>query len=342
MTLTTAPFAPELASADELRGWYEVADAVSADFPTAPMPPYEVYVQQLCRPLSPHGRLLQWDARDNGQLVGTAVATFLAGENSELAIITVRVPPRHRRSGAGTQLLQATLPAVRRHGRLRVTGTVRAGVDGEKWAHALGFATVALRSTQHLDIAATDPARWLVEPAAGFRLLRWTDAAPDELVQGFARARDAIADSPIGASSYQHPGWSTERVRDYEAQTRASGESHRYVAAVDERSGTVAGFTELAVTPGQWSHCRQEDTAVLPRFRGLGLGRAMKANMMRWLTTDLPRLEQVRTVTASENLHMIRVNSQLGYRTDSTLAYVESETGALEALLDTRTTSARH
>ena len=336
MSMEMAPFAPELASPDELRSWYEIFVAVYPDFLSAPVPPYDSYVKQLCQPTSHHGLLLQWDARDNGRLLGTAMALFPTNENCERAIIIVRVPPQDRRGGVGTRLLQAVLPQVRERGCRTISGTVKVGADGDKWTNALGFEMVLQRSSHYLDIASEDPGRWQVEPIAGFRLHQWTDTAPDDLLQSFARARNAIADSPTSESSYQHPSWTAERVRQYEAKTLKGGESHRYVVAVDERSGAVAGFTEIAIIPGQWSHCQQEDTAVRPEFRGLGLGRAMKASMMRWLTTDFPRLEQVRTMTASENHHMIRVNTQLGYRTGSTLATVESEVDALQqALLDT-------
>jgi len=333
MSLETAPFAAELASPEELRAWHEISVAVSADLSGAPVPPYDAFVRQLRTPQSYHGLLQRWDARDNGRLLGTAVAIFPTDENSEIAVITVRVPPQERRGGIGTRLLQAMLPQLHELGRLRISGTVKAGAAGERWANALGFRTVTQRCSQHLDITSTDPARWQVEPAPGFRLHQWTDTAPDDLLRGFARARNAIADSPIGGSSYQHPDWTAERVREYEAETLKGGESHRYVVAVDERSGAVAGFTETAVLPGQGSYCRQEDTAVLQQFRGLGLGRAMKASMMRWLTADLPQLQHVRTMTSTENLHMIRVNTQLGYRTDSALAYVESEVSTLDSLL---------
>ncbi len=334
MGLNIAPFAPELASPDELRAWYEIFAAVSvADYPSAPLPPYDSYVQQLCAPESHNGLQQRWDARDNGRLLGTAIAVFPTDENSGLAIIGMRVPVQDRGAGVGTRLLQAILPQIHERGCRWITGTVKTPSDGEKWSRGLGFRSVAQRSSHHLDIKSVDPARWLVEPAPGFRLRQWVDTAPDDMVQGFAQARNAMADQPTGDSSYRHPAWTVERVREYEAKTLRSGRSHRYVAALDERSGAVAGFTEIATDPGQSSYCNQEDTGVLPDFRGLGLGRAMKASMMRWLTADLPQLEQVRTMTGSDNLHMIRVNNQLGYETDYTLAVVESEVGALEALL---------
>ncbi|QMU74623.1 GNAT family N-acetyltransferase [Streptacidiphilus sp. PB12-B1b] len=334
MRLETAPFDPGLASPEELRAWHEIFVAVSTDFANTPVPPYESYVQQLCAPMPHYGLQRRWDARADGRVIGTASAMFPTHENRELAIITVRVPSRNRRQGVGTRLLRAILPEVGELGRRTITGTVKADADGEKWANALGLRSVLRRSSQHLDIPGTDPSLWQVRPAPGFRLHQWLDTAPSALVHGLARARDAMADRPMGDATYEHPSWTAERVRQYEAKTLESGDSHRYVVAVDERSGAVAGFTEIAVTPGQLSYCRQEDTAVLPEYRGLGLGRAMKAAMMRWLTADLPRMEQVRTMTASENLHMIRVNTQLGYRIDSALAYVEAEVGGLSTALD--------
>ncbi|MEY9962485.1 GNAT superfamily N-acetyltransferase [Streptacidiphilus sp. MAP12-16] len=339
MSLETAPFAPELASPDELRAWYEVFVAVSvADFPANPVPPYDYFVQQLCTTTSSPG--LRWDARDNGRLLGTVSAFFPTDENSEDVFIAVRVPAQDRRGGVGTQLLRAVLPQVHERSRRTISGEVKAGTDGERWTRALGFQTVLRLSSHHLDIKSVDPARWQVEPTPGFRLHQWIDTAPDDLVQGFARARNAMADQPIGESSYRHPTWNVERVRQHEAEMLAVGKSQRYVIAVDQLSGAVAGFTEIAIVPGQLSHCDQGDTAVLPEFRGLGLGRAMKASMMRWLTADLPQLEQVRTVTATENLHMIRVNTQLGYTTDYTMASVEAEVSTLETLLASREASA--
>ncbi|WP_157597167.1 GNAT family N-acetyltransferase [Streptacidiphilus rugosus] len=103
---------------------------------------------------------------------------------------------------------------------------------------------------------------------------------------------------------------------------------------MEERSGTVAGFTEIALDAEQRTRCRQGDTAVIADFRGGGLGLAMKSAMMRGLTADLPELEQVHTMTAPENTHMIRVNAALGYEPDHTLVSVEADAAVLEALLD--------
>ncbi|MEV8092714.1 GNAT family N-acetyltransferase [Kitasatospora sp. NPDC085879] len=334
ISLETPPFAPEHASADELRAWYELAvTTIAADYPNSPVPPYDSYVQQLCQPTSYLGLQRLWVAREDGRLIGTASAAVPTDENSERAVITVRVSAENRRHGVGTRLLQAMLPELRERGCRMIAGQAKAGTDATRWTDALGFRTVAQRASHHLDLRNVDPARWQVPPAPGFRIRTWVDTAPDDVVQSFARARNAIADSPTGEASYRHPDWTVEQVRRYEARMREIGESHRYVVAVDDRSGAVAGFTEIALVPQQSSYCHQEDTAVLPEFRGLGLGRAIKASMLQWLTADLPRLERVLTMTTADNHHMIRVNARLGYVTDHVVASVESDIDALEARL---------
>ncbi len=334
MSLDIAPFLPGDASPQDLRDWYEIYVAVaSADFPSVPLPPYDSYVEQLGKAMSYMGLQRHWTARCNGRLVGVASAHFPTSESNQLAYISVRVSAPHRRGSVGSRLLRAMVPVIREHGCKRVSGQVSVGGDGEKWTSALGFRTVLRRSSHRLEVGSVDPAVWQLDPAPGFRLEQWESVAPQDLVHGFAQARNTMADQPTGESSYQRRVWTAERVRQHEAEMRDVGETRRYVVAVEERSGEVAGFTEIAIVPGQVSVVYQEDTGVRPQYRGLGLGRAMKAAMMRWLTADLPALEQVRTMTAAENLHMIRVNAQLGYRTEYTESSVEADVAALEVLL---------
>ncbi|SEK93761.1 GNAT family N-acetyltransferase [Streptacidiphilus jiangxiensis] len=338
MTVEALPFAPEHASSDELGDWYRLLVEVDgADFPSLPVPPFETYERRMRTPTTSLRTLLHWGVGHAGGLLGTAGATILTGENSELAHLVVRVPTAGRRAGVGTRLLRAVLPAIRGRGCRTVSGHVKAGADGEEWAKALGFRQVLRMTSFRLDVAGTDPTRWQTEPVPGFRLHQWADVAPDDLVEGFARARSAMADQPLGESAYRPPTWTVERVRQFEAEMRKAGQSCRYVVAVDERTGAVAGFTEVAIDPGDESHCRQLDTGVVAEFRGLGLGLAMKSSMMRRLTAELPRLEQVHTETAPENVPMIRVNSRLGYQPEHTEVSVQADVGALEALLDSRT-----
>ncbi|MBS2963810.1 GNAT family N-acetyltransferase [Actinocrinis puniceicyclus] len=333
MTIEISRFDPIRESDVAVRDWFDLAAAIAVEQrPEFPAPEFDSYVEQLRLPVTAFGPQSFWAARDSGELVGAMRAIYLGQENSNSAFVTVNVRSDRRREGIGTQLLAGSLTDLREQRRSLVVGQ-NIVLDGpaDRWATKLGFAKVQQRAEQHLRVKEVDPELWQTPAPSGFRMRRWIDSAPEELLEGFATLRNSIADAPKGDSSYQPPEWTPARVRQEEAEVRAAGRVHRFVAAVHEHTGTLAGFTELAYTLGYPSVCFQQDTAVLRDFRGLGLGRAIKAEMMRWLIAEQASVETVMTNTGADNVHMIRVNHQLGYVTVRITAFVEAETELLSA-----------
>ena len=94
------------------------------------------------------------------------------------------------------------------------------------------------------------------------------------------------------------PEWTVERVREAEAEVLALDVEERVVVAVHEPTGEVAGLTQLQLHPHRPRYGYQRDTAVLAAHRGHGLGRAIKAHMLRWLEDDGVDLDVVDTGTA--------------------------------------------
>lgn len=325
-----ASFCPSDASDDDLSDFHRVLMATyAADLPRLRCPPYASFAEQLRMPTAPAGPRRFWVARVRGRIIATATAYFPERENRNLAIATVRVPPERRRQGVGTALLRAVLAEVRAQGRDTMTGQMRADGDGERWALSLGFRRVQQFVLQSLAVTDVDPGRWETPAPPGFRAEAWIAAAPQSLVDGFARARTAISDAPTGESTRKVPDWTVQRVRDREDEVRGRGCELRTVVAVHEASGAVAGLTELEVQPSRPDHAFQLDTAVLAQFRGHGLGRFVKATMMRGLLADRPHIERVSTQTDASNTYMIRVNHQLGYITDHLMTIAE---GSIEKL----------
>jgi mycothiol synthase len=121
-----------------------------------------------------------------------------------------------------------------------------------------------------------------------------------------------------------------QRVRTHEAAIRDRGFELRTAAAVHEASGAVAGLTEMELRPDRDDVAFQLDTAVVPEYRGHGLGRFIEAEMMRWLLTVRPHTEMVTTNTDAGNVHMIRVNHQLGHITVDAICDVEASIETLE------------
>src|SRR2546421_408538 len=121
--------------------------------------------------------------------------------------------------------------------------------------------------------------------------------APQDVLDSYAVARDAIHDAPLGESDYRWPRWSPAPGRAAEAEARSQGLEQRVVVAIREGTGEIAGFTEVCVHPRRPDVGYQRDTAVVAAHRGRGLGRCLKAHMLPWLLVDRPALARITTTT---------------------------------------------
>lgn len=327
MHASIEPFVPAHASEQDLRGYYDVTTAIGLEVsPTTPQPTFKEVVEVLRAPDRASVRRRFWIARCDGAVVGLVIAYQPLTENTDAVMAETRVLPEARRQGAGAALLEAMLSdSTFTAGRTRVVGfDVAVGGDGEDWAAGLGFKRTLERVIQALPVPQIDPQRWHVPVPDGFALEAWLGSAPENLVVEYARARTAIADAPVGESSVQQPEWTVQRVREREAFERQAGRDQWVVAAKEVASGRIVGMTEMAGYPKQDTVAFQQDTAVLAEFRGNGLGRAMKAAMMRNLLAARPRLQRVETTTAADNSYMIKVNHDLGYVTTRRVATFEA------------------
>lgn len=330
------PFVGARAEEAELRRWHELyIGERRGDFPGFPIQPFSHFAAVWRNPrYMDFGPRKAWGAYEGDELLGFGTVVYPDRQMLEWGIVRVLVGAAHRNRGIGRALLREIVADARQEGRVILgNDQVRLGSLSERWAASVGFAVVLRNRWQMLHVPEVDPVLWDVPVPAGFRLAQWVGAAPEELVAEFARARNAIADAPLGESSYEHREWTVERVRRHEADVRESGDEVRYVVAIDEGIGAVAALTGMLVRPGRTDLCWQQDTAVVERFRGHGLGRALKAAMMRWLLAEIPDLEQVITVTAADNTYMIRVNERLGYVHYADIGMVEASVEQVGAAL---------
>jgi predicted GNAT family acetyltransferase len=152
----------------------------------------------------------------------------------------------------------------------------------------------------------------LPEPVVptGWRLVTWVGAAPEDLLESYARARDAINDAPMPEGSAA-PTITAEDVRELEETAANRGREVRATVAIDDRN-EVAGFTDLRVTPGDTA-ASTDDTAVAAWARGQGIGRAVKVESLRRLRTDHPQVETVTTMNAEHNAAMRHINTSVGF-----------------------------
>lgn len=321
------PFVGVEAGEGELRQAHALfVERVTGEQPGFPVPTFEAYAQRWQRGSTNHvGLRHAFGAWDGSRLIGMAIAQYPEHENLGYCQTEVDVTAAERRRGVATALLRPVVSDARAEGRGTIgVSSVRRGSPAQVMLASLGFTSVLEYEWNLLDFEAADPASWNVPVPAGFRIVHWRGSAPESLIAEYAAVRNAIHDMPTDLASYGEPRWTAERVRLDEAEAADRGEERWTVAAVDEASGAIAGNSVIMFMPGRVEICWQLDTAVARGFRGRGLGRVMKASMIRRIRSERPAVRFVSTGNAADNVHMIRVNRELGYSLLGNMANFEA------------------
>jgi GNAT superfamily N-acetyltransferase len=282
-------------------------------------------------------------ARQGRETVGTCSVTLPLRENTSTAGINILVAPPFRRQGWGRRLLEHAEAVAVGRGRTSLDGycevpaelvdraerllPARSGAGGLPMGDpAIAFAAgcgyeleqverasrrnlpVPPDHLQELEAAATSR-------AAGYSLVTWGDACPDELVAEYAILRNRMStDVPMAGLGWEAEDWDAARVR-YEEQTNSRGGVQVQVAAARHVfSGQLVAYTVLNWRPGVPASITQQDTLVSAEHRGKNLGLLIKAANLRAAQDRWPAARSVLTWNAVENQHMLAINTMLGFR----------------------------
>jgi GNAT superfamily N-acetyltransferase len=267
----------------------------------------------------------EWEVGGARGVTGVADIELYRRENLQLARTEIRVLPEHRRRGVGSSLLAAVEQIVEAAGRTELGGMdeqparLDYGDAATLFARHHGFATAQVMVRRELRLPlGTDQARALAEsPRAnppGYALLTFRDRWPDELIEDRCElGRRMSTDIPMGEQELDEERWDEARVRQIEAAFAAQNRAKLITVARHDDSGTLAGFTEIAVPMGAPESVWQHDTLVMEEHRGHGLGFAVKLANVRELERQFPTARSVSTWNAAENAPMIAVNEEMGF-----------------------------
>jgi GNAT superfamily N-acetyltransferase len=303
-----------------LTAWHGIASATrAADHHALPADPIEE-LAPLLDPSSPHGgerRVLHLGCVD-GRAVGAVQLHVPVVDNLASCSVDVLIPPQERRRGHGRALLAEALAAVADLGRTRVffespSPYPDGPAPAERLLREVGARPVLKEVRRLLDLSQEPP----VPPAApppGYRLVRWVDRVPDELVDDMAHLMHRMStDAPLGEMDWEPEVWDAARYRAREAEAMAQGRT-RVATLVVSEAGRAVGFTDIGVSRFLPETAYQWETLVDREHRGHGLGLLLKAHNHRLLAERSPRTRWLNTWNAETNTHMVAINEQLGFR----------------------------
>jgi GNAT superfamily N-acetyltransferase len=170
---------------------------------------------------------------------------------------------------------------------------------------------------------------------SGYHVEFHAGGPPEDMYEAYAEAKEIVRDSyDLGDLELRPSSYDPERLRASLRTLHARGLKPYIVVGIHEQTGKVAGLTEVVVPAQRPTRADQYDTVVVPKHRGYGLGRAIKARMLFELRSAEPLVTEVQTWNAFENEPMLKVNSELGFQPDRQWSEYEADIADLARLLD--------
>ena len=231
-----------------------------------------------------------------------------------------------RRRGVATRLLRPVAEAARKMDRrLLFTSTTSRAPAGDAFMRRIGGAIGLTNSASQLHIAELDRdlmRAWRErarERASRFELGFWEGPYPDEDVGDVLKMMLVMNTAPRGDLDIEDFEHTAELLREWEASMAKSRTERWTLYARDLETGRIAGYTDVFWNPARPKHLIQGDTGVFPVYRGRGLGRWLKADMVERVLRDRPQVERVQTENAATNAPMLKINREMGFVHHKTL-----------------------
>ncbi|WP_216325752.1 GNAT family N-acetyltransferase [Deinococcus aestuarii] len=318
-TLTVTPFDPVAASpAARLAVGHLLTESHAFAYPEEPphLPAREAVSLTQLTPGDAMTHFVVWDEQ-GARALGWAKLEYSLTQNRHAAHARLIVHPAWRRRGLGRDLARALEEVARREGRRLITfGTTDRLPAGEAFARRLGAEPALVLRQSQLDLAAVPDSlldAWVTRPAGeAYRLHVW-ERIPEEVLERAADVFMVMNTAPRGDLDVDDFQITPEMIRAWDDMIAEAGEVRPLMAAEDTRTGQLAGYTEVFWSPERAALVYQGATAVRPSERGQGLGKWLKAAMIRHVRAHCPGARVIRTNNAHENAAMLGINVALGF-----------------------------
>ena len=303
-----------------LHGVHQVYVDLEADFiPGDLVTPFEQHRAKWQAPGGSHRKERRWAALEGDDVVGAChVVTWVDHHDSGLLVVGVRKPARRR--GIGSDLVRLGLRWLEAEGRSKVIIDLPDGSPAEEALKRLGLKSVLGEKISQLMISDIDwdlMDLWINragERAGDYDLLFLDTPLPDEHLEKWSEIMMAMNTAPLEDLDLEDFTMTPEKWRSVEGNYEARGSRVRVCVAVHRTTGDFAGMTILIAQDYHPKLAWQDDTVVDPDHRDKGLGRLLKASLLKRFVTEFPRAEQIRTGNAGSNEPMLNINIQMGFR----------------------------
>jgi mycothiol synthase len=250
----------------------------------------------------------------------TFIGLSMYDDNRHMIWAEMKVLEPYRRKGYAKLLLSKVVEVADTYARTLLTFNTSSRIPaGAAFAERLGAKKGIETHTNQLVLAEVDKGLlegWVNNSrtiAKDFELGLWT-GYPEEEIADIAKMIEVMNTAPKDDLDFEDFKMEPEALRQFEAYNKARSIEFWMMYVRHKPSGELAGYTQTTWDPENPENLYQGDTGVLPKYRGHGLGKWLKAAMIQKVIAERPVVKRIRTGNADSNAPMLTINHALGFK----------------------------
>ena len=336
-------FDEQKANEKELQAYYDFfSEILKEAHPDDPPRPYEKFKKQILN-YSDSTKINRWVIWENGVIISYAIMYLqLEGENLDQTDVDIFVRKKWRRKGTGMILLRKLYEeSINENCSIMNFSTLSTMPSGIAFLQKIN---ARLGSTEHInqlkieDIDMDLMNEWIKkvkERASNYELELWRDGFPDDKIASFVKLYNDFWNSvPLDDLEYKPENISSQKLKNgMDANVRKGWKSWLLVA-IHKTTKEPVGFTHMIYTGFNKELINQDDTGVAQEYRNKGLGRWLKAVMIKLIIKELLEIKTVRSENAVSNKPMLNINFEMGFKPYYSESYWQIKVEKIKKYLD--------
>ncbi len=242
-------------------------------------------------------------------------------ENKHTAVVNISVLKDHSNESISQELLRDAIEIMQKHEYVTTADTCSYFERQWNFWEGLG-AKLALEASQSRiymeDIDWDMIEEWRQE---GHQLAKEEqvdlfsfEKCPEEIIHKYTTTYTEIERLiPLGEFDYI-PEPTTPFTRREKEENFSKTDFEWYTLTTREKNGDISGLTEIKYSKSKLYRVDQCLTGVKIEYRGRGLGKWLKAEMMVFIKDNFPETEFISTDNADMNAPMLSINERMGFK----------------------------
>jgi len=343
MHLDIRIFDEQKADEHDLRAYYIFFMKILSEArPDEPPRPYDKFIKQV-KHYSKSMLIKRWVVwHDDDIIAYHIIYKSLEGENQHFPEVDIFVLPEWRRKGIATVLLSKLNEEC---GKLECSllefSTFSNTPSGTEFLKGIGAKKGTVESVNQLLVKDIDwdlMSNWVEisrERAVDYELDIWYNGYPDAELEKFVELFNDFWNSiPMGDLDFEYEELSAEYIHNG-MESKVKRGWHNWIMVVKHiPTGNFAGFTYIIDNGFNPDMLNQGNTGVAAEHRNKGLGRLLKASLLKHVLTLRPEVKKIRSENDTSNKAMLNINNEMGYKTLYWESYWQIKTAEVDKYLN--------